>query len=312
MAEEQEGHAKIPPEEGEEQHPLPAATILPAGFAVGVAILLVGTVFSWPVFGIGVGIAVVFGFLWARELVRGGRPVRVVEAVPAEAEEEEEEAEEPARYGRDKFLELTTLGLGALIGGVVTVPVVGFAIAPSFIGQSDEDIDLGPISNFSEGTFVVATFLSQKEEGQVSSRTAFVRNNGIANGVPSFTILSNRCTHLGCPIQPNGPTQEAQQIQTSAGNVTLIPSQPAGFGCPCHAGAYDTEGNRTAGPPVRALDRYQYKIVNGSLVLSDRYSVGKVVGEGASAKIESYTRYDPGQHVDGPDEWMYPISPRGV
>ena len=32
--------------------------------------------------------------------------------------------------------------------------------------------------------------------------------------------------------------------------------QPAGFGCPCHGGAYDTEGNRTAGPPVRSLDRF--------------------------------------------------------
>ena len=33
------------------------------------------------------------------------------------------------------FLERTTLGLGAVIGAVVTVPVVGFAVAPTFIGQ---------------------------------------------------------------------------------------------------------------------------------------------------------------------------------
>ena len=38
--------------------------------------------------------------------------------------------------------------------------------------------------------------------------------------------------------------------------MTLIPtSRPAGFVCPCHGGQYDTEGNRIAGPPVRALDR---------------------------------------------------------
>ena len=41
----------------------------------------------------------------------------------------------------------------------------------------------------------------------------------------------------------------------------LTPTQAAsGFGCPCHGGQYDTEGNRIAGPPVRALDRYGFSI----------------------------------------------------
>ena len=44
----------------------------------------------------------------------------------------------------------------------------------------------------------------------------------------------------------------------------------SGFGCPCHGGAYDSEGNRTAGPPVRALDRYEFSIKEGSLWLGSR------------------------------------------
>jgi hypothetical protein len=91
--------------------------------------------------------------------------------------------------------------------------------------------------------------------------------------------------------------------------VSLTPTVPAGFGCPCHGGQYDTEGNRTAGPPVRALDRYDYEINNGRLVLLSTYSVSKVDGQGAQAKIHKYKPVGPGEHVDGPEQWFYPLNP---
>ena len=65
-------------------------------------------------------------------------------------------------------------------------------------------------------------------------------------------------------MQPNGPVAENQSTtkENRAGQEVLkkTPAKPAGFGCPCHGGQYDTEGNRIAGPPVRALDRYNYSI----------------------------------------------------
>jgi hypothetical protein len=82
---------------------------------------------------------------------------------------EEEEEEELERYGRNVFLERTTLGLGAIIGVGVTVPAVGFAVAPNFIDQGDEDLNLGPLENFPEGDWVVTTFESKERE---SSPTA--------------------------------------------------------------------------------------------------------------------------------------------
>ena len=92
--------------------------------------------------------------------------------------------------------------------------------------------------------------------------------------------------------------------------VTLTPTQPSGFGCPCHGGAYDIEGNRTAGPPVRALDRYEYSIVEGSLRLGKPYSVSHVEGQGAEATIFRYDEaVDPGVHVDGPEQILYPYVP---
>jgi Rieske Fe-S protein len=315
LADHDQEHGPAEPDEGT-RSPSLAPTIWPLAFALGVALLLIGVVLNWVVFGIGVGLAALAGLLWVRESTRPMRTGAPAPPVAAETPEAEvEEAEHAERYGRNVFLERTTLGLGALIGGAITVPVVGFAVAPTFIGQGDKDVDIGPLANFPENKYVIATFVSDKSEGDVSRRTAFIRNNGIdQNGLPSFTIISSRCVHLGCPTQPQGPKDEnaAKKLTTDSGPVSLVPVTPSGFSCPCHGGAYDNEGNRVSGPPVRSLDRYSYKIVNSHLVLSTRYSVGKVVGTGAQAVMHTYKRFDPGEHVDGPDEWMYPASPRGI
>jgi len=299
-----------PRDEGVEPH-LPAPTIGPAGFAAGIALLLIGLVVGyWVVVAIGAALAVVFAFLWVRDLTVGVRhapppePAAVAPAEPADAEDG------AYRVPRAKFLEASTLGLGAAIGGIVTLPAIGFAVAPAFVGQKDVNVDLGPLENFPEGQWLVTVFTSHEDQGNVSRRTAFIRNNGMVDEAPSFTIISNRCVHLGCPVQPQGPMDEKQKRELP-NDVEITPTQPSGFGCPCHGGAYDIEGNRIQGPPVRALDRFEYLIVKGHLVLGKRYSVGSVEGTGAKAKIKSYPRVDPSQHVDGWEQYLYPYVPGG-
>ena len=105
---------------------------------------------------------------------------------------------------------------------MVALPVAGFAVLPAFVDQGHDDIDIGPIEDYPEGDFVVATFLSNPEQGEVSRRTAYVRNNGLKDGVPSFTILSNRCVHLGCPVQVNGLSLEDQK------QLVKVEGRPAG------------------------------------------------------------------------------------
>jgi menaquinol-cytochrome c reductase iron-sulfur subunit len=214
------------------------------------------------------------------------------------------------KYPRSVFLEGATLGLGGVIGALITVPVAGFAIIPPFLHQGHADIDLGPLDNFPQGEYRVATFMEDPTQGEVSRRTAFVRNNGFLNNEPSFTIISNRCAHLGCPVQPGGPIDDknAKTLQLAKNQITLIPTIPAGgFICPCHGGSYDTEGNRIAGPPVRGLDRWKFKIVDGRLMLTQTYSVSHVVRSGADAQIYAYPLAGPGMHVDGVEGWLYPI-----
>jgi Rieske Fe-S protein len=216
------------------------------------------------------------------------------------------------RFPRSRFLEGATLGLGAVIGAVVTLPAAGFALLPGFLKQKAHSVDLGPIKDFAENKWQVVTFIRDPAQGEISRRTAFVRNNGLLNGTPSFTIISNRCAHVGCPVQPGGPVfqKDEKTVKTKNGDVLMTPVLPAaGFICPCHGGSYDQEGNRIAGPPVRGLDRYEFDIIDGRLVLGDLYSVIKVEGSGKTAKIEKVNLHGPGQHADGPESWLYPLQP---
>jgi Rieske Fe-S protein len=309
----------------------PGPSLWPLGLAIGLTVALVGLVIgSWVSVAVGAGLVIAFAFLWVRDVTSGlavappttgeappGGPESATDAPPVPAQVGGPalpvmEEEEIAAFPRAKFLEASTLGLGAVIGGLVTVPALGLMVAPAFVDQGKKPIDLGPYTDFPEGEFTIATFLTKPEEGEVSRRTAYIRNNGLKDGTPSFTIVSNRCVHLGCPVQVNGLALENEKKMVKVADgpaVELTPTQAAsGFGCPCHGGQYDTEGNRTAGPPVRALDRYSYGIIDGRLVLLDTYSVGKVDGEGADAKIKKYDLQNPGDHVDGPEWLLYPVN----
>jgi Rieske Fe-S protein len=281
------------------------ATVWPVVFAAGVATLLIGLVVNPEVIApLGGAITLLAAFGW----VRGGTVTQ-----PAADEAPDDVAEhEGERFPRNRFLEHATLGLGALIAAAVAVPVAGFALLPSLAGQRRRRVDLGPVSAFPEGRFVIATFLSDPAQGEVSRRAAFVRNNGTLNDLPSFTAMSSRCTHVGCPTQPNGPVfgQERRALETANGEVGLVPTLPAGgFGCPCHGSQFDMEGNRTAGPAARALDRYAFSIRNGHLWLEHLFSVSHVDGTGANARIHAFTRRGAGEPATGPESWLYPIDP---
>jgi Rieske Fe-S protein len=276
--------------------------IAPLCFALGVAVLLVGLVIDPLVIApLGGAITIAAGVVWAR---RGdGTPAPAVADVEQQTDE---------RFPRSRLLERATLAIGGLVALAVTLPTAGFALLPSFLGGRQRPVDLGPIAAFPEGQFVIATFLADRQAGEVSRRAAYVRNNGLLGTVPSFTIMSSRCTHVGCPTQPNGPifAEQRQAEHTSAGEVGLVPTQPAGgFGCPCHGSQFDTEGNRTAGPAPRALDRYQFSIRNGHLVLGRLYSVNRVDGTGAQALIQSYALKGAGEPASGPEAWLYPLDP---
>jgi cytochrome b6-f complex iron-sulfur subunit len=252
---------------------------------------------------LGGAITLAAGLLWTRRARRAARP----EAPPPGHEDGAE------RFPRSRLLEAATVGIGGIVGLAAGLPVAAFAILPSFLSQRQRTADLGPIDAFPEGRFVVATFLSDPQAGEISRRTVFVRNNGLLGIEPSFTVLSSRCTHVGCPTQPNGPLFTAQRKleRSASGEIALTPAQASGFGCPCHGSQFDAEGNRIAGPAPRALDRYEFSVRKGRLVLGRLYSVSRVDGGGAEAKIHAFAYQFAGEPVTGLESWLYPVSPRG-
>jgi Rieske Fe-S protein len=281
-------------------------TLAPVVLAIGVAVVLAGLIVNLEVIApVGGALVLLAAVAWVRS--NGSRSRASVEP-----NRREPAAAETERYPRSRFLQRATLGLGGLVAAGVALPALGAAVLPALRGNKHRPIELGPIDAFPEGEFVVATFLSDPQAGEISRRSAYVRNNGFVGTSPSFTIMSSRCTHVGCPTQPNGPLflQRQKFERTNVGEVKLLPALPAGgFGCPCHGSEFDTEGNRTAGPAPRALDRYQFSIRNGRLVLGPLYSVSRVDGAAGTARIHSFKRLGDGEPAAGPESLLYPVDP---
>ena len=167
---------------------------------------------------------------------------------------------------RGQFLSLSTVGIGAVIGGVNGVPVTAYILAPVTDEAEFEPVFLGKVDGFpADPSFkpTPATYVEDPQNPATSPGLAFVQNTGKTNtdwlaADAMFVVFSNRCMHLGCPVAV---------------------AQGVGFACPCHGGQYDKEGRRTAGPPIRPLDRFQWEIKNtDELWITQRWSVDFVNG----------------------------------
>ena len=182
---------------------------------------------------------------------------------------------------RRRFLTVTTVGLGAAIGGVIVAPTIGYALAPVTEEATFSPVSLGPVSRFTgEQGFAPtpATYIEDPAEPLTSSGLAYVHHTGGASHdwlspAAMFVVFSNRCTHVGCPVA-----------------ATLT-----GFGCPCHGSVFDERGSRVAGPAVRPLDRFQWEIrSDDALWITKLWSV---LNEGN--RTEYFPVKSPGQPLAG-------------
>ena len=58
-----------------------------------------------------------------------------------------------------------------------------------------------------------------------------------------------------------------------------------GFYSPCHGGVFDIKGNVITGPPPRPLDRIEYKVENGEVILLGTVVRGDNLGNYKVAKV---------------------------
>ena len=101
----------------------------------------------------------------------------------------------------------TVLGqaAGGIAAAVVTLPAIGFAVAPIFESPEERWEGVGPTSRFTDKTYKPVVFTIVPGIGEAGKTTAYVRR-GIAeapfNEDPnSFVAISTRCAHLGCPVR---------------------------------------------------------------------------------------------------------------
>ena len=145
------------------------------------------------------------------------------------------------------------LKLGILLNGaagiLLAIPIVRYLLSPVLRERRpgyESWLSLGPIAQYPAGQTRLATF-QNPESGPADGLTAdipcWVRN---IDG-EKFQVFAINCAHLGCPVR-------------------WFP-QSGLFLCPCHGGAYYSDGSRASGPPERGLFEYHYKLQQGHLLI---------------------------------------------
>ncbi len=122
------------------------------------------------------------------------------------------------------FLEASTLGLGAVIGGLVTLPVLGFTIGPAFLKQGVRHTDLGPIDDYPEGEYLDHDVRLERGGRRLAP-----------NRVHPQQRLPRRPAELHDPLQPLRPSRLPGRSRTASrsssrrrctGGVTEDPGEP--------------------------------------------------------------------------------------
>jgi Rieske Fe-S protein len=149
---------------------------------------------------------------------------------------------------RGMLVKLAVLFNGA-VGLLLAVPVVRYLLSPVAGAQQparESWLALGPVTQFPEGETRLATFRNPgtyPSDGETANIPCWVRRVA----ADKFQVFAINCAHLGCPVR-------------------WFP-QSGLFMCPCHGGAYYSDGSRASGPPERGLFEYPYRLHQGSLLI---------------------------------------------
>lgn len=163
--------------------------------------------------------------------------------------------------------------MGTFIGAVLTIPPAVYLLSPSIkvLLQGESDVPgvwrrLGSVfeipgdepklyrvefpqrqtydARTGEGRIVNAVLVSWRD-GNVPEilgdrGAGELSDSEVEELSRRLNVLSNHCTHLGCPVR-------------------WLPDRGEIL-CPCHGGIYSINGEHLAGPPPRGLYRYDFEV----------------------------------------------------
>jgi menaquinol-cytochrome c reductase iron-sulfur subunit len=160
----------------------------------------------------------------------------------------------PHEIARRQLLGKMSIGLGVVCGGAISVPGIGFVVAPLFRDQPREWRPVGDVGLFKVGETVNVVFVDASPlpwAGVTSKTSAWLRR--VSDD--EFVAFSVNCAHLGCPVR--------------------WMAQARLFMCPCHGGVYYEDGRVAAGPPPHPLTRYPVRVVDGKVeIRTDPIPIG--------------------------------------
>src|SRR5262245_42015098 len=158
-------------------------------------------------------------------------------------------AESAAVLSRRRLLARMSIGLGALAGAVVAVPILAYLLSPLLNRAPNTWRNVGRAADFRIDQTVEVSFEEPSPlpwAGQTALTAAWLRRTGET----SFVAFAVNCTHLGCPVNWR---PEARL-----------------FLCPCHGGVFYADGRVAAGPPPRPLWRYDTRVQDGMVQILTR------------------------------------------
>jgi Rieske Fe-S protein len=153
------------------------------------------------------------------------------------------------RFSRREMLAKLAILFNGIIAVLLAIPIVRYVLSSVFPNQKvqwQSWLSLGKVNQFPAGQTRLATFRNphvQPWDGKTAESVCWVR----CIESDKFQVFAINCAHLGCPVR-------------------WFPQSEL-FMCPCHGGVYYQDGSRAAGPPLRGLFEYPYKVENGELYI---------------------------------------------
>ncbi len=148
---------------------------------------------------------------------------------------------------RRKFLGYVVGGISGVIGIAVATPLIGYFLSPVWKKKDPLLTPIAEVSSIPVGEPTYVTYEQRVRDGWYITNLrggAWVVNKG----QDEIIVFDPHCTHLNCPYY----WDKAEQI----------------FKCPCHGADFDIDGNVLAGPPPRPLDRLEFDIEEGTIVVT--------------------------------------------
>lgn len=160
--------------------------------------------------------------------------------------------ESPSLEDRRSFLAVL-LGVGsALVGALLAVPLLRFALFPLLRRTTElKSSPVGDVSEFSTLTEpILRTIQIEQVDGwrkAVSEKAVYITKDQQGK----LLVLTSVCPHLGCTVPWNKDKKQ--------------------FVCPCHGGTFMADGTRVSGPSLRGMDSLETSQQDGKLLARFQY-----------------------------------------